>query len=60
MQKRITLLFELEQGRSQDFLKGGGGGGGGVVTEATHQIVMSTSTLKTRAVDENTLQKNKF
>jgi len=39
---------------------GGGGGGGGVVTEATHQIVMSTSTLKTRAVDENTLQKNKF
>ena len=31
-----------EQGRSQDFSKERGGGGG--VTEATHQLVMPTST----------------
>ena len=42
------------RGHSQDFSKGGGG------TEATHQIVMLTSTpcmFQTRAIDENTSKK---
>ena len=42
-------LVDLQSKAQPGFFKGG-------VTEATHQ----TKELKTRAVDENTLQKNKF